>query len=212
MNIDRDEARELAREELLNPSYDEDEPLFSRIGNWVLEQLDGLTDAASGAVPGSVGVSVIVAIVLIVATIVVLRAGPMASSVAHRKRTVFGTDKQAAAEYRAAAEAAAVDGDWHEAAVQRFRAIVATVEERGILNESPGLTADEAARDAGSELPDLAERLRDAATLFDETLYGDHAADGSGYAMLRDLDYDVQHARPSSQHTTDAPTDLVAPR
>ena len=49
-------------------------------------------------------------------------------------------DGRSAAELRALAEAAAARGDWDEALVERFRALVRALDERTILTVSPGTT------------------------------------------------------------------------
>ena len=79
---------------------------------------------------------------------------------------------------------------------ERLRAVVRSLEERAVLDERPGRTADEAAAEAGRALPGCAAGLRSAAVLFDEVWYGGRPAGPESYAALRDLDAQVQAARP----------------
>jgi hypothetical protein len=79
---------------------------------------------------------------------------------------------------------------------ERLRAVVRSLEERAVLDERPGRTADEAAAEAGRALPDCVAGLRAAAVLFDEVWYGGRPAGPASYAALRDLDAQVQAARP----------------
>ena len=101
-----------------------------------------------------------------------------------------------AAEHRAAADAHAAAGAWAEAVRERLRAVVRSLEQRAVLDERAGRTADEAAADAGRALPSCAVGLRAAAVLFDEIWYGGRPAGPESYAALRDLDAQVQATRP----------------
>ena len=61
-----------------------------------------------------------------------------------------------AALHRHQAEQAAGGADWQEAIRERFRAVIAVLDELGLLPERRDRTADEAARDAGLLLPEYA--------------------------------------------------------
>lgn len=93
-----------------------------------------------------------------------------------------------AALHRHNAELAARGGDWQEAIRERFRAVIATLDERGLLPERGDRTADEAARDAGALLPEHADALREAARAFDEVEYGDYLGTPEGYAVIGAVD------------------------
>jgi hypothetical protein len=93
-----------------------------------------------------------------------------------------------AAEYRTASARAAAAGDFHGAVLDRFRAIVRTLEQRGVLDERPGRTADEAAAEAGSVRPELALGLRRGAGAFDEVAYGGRPGHREVYEALVRLD------------------------
>jgi hypothetical protein len=93
-----------------------------------------------------------------------------------------------AALHRHNAEQAARGGDWQEATRERFRAVIAVLDERGLLPERKDRTADEAARDAGDLLPQHAAALRDAARAFDEVEYGDYLGTPEGYAVIGSVD------------------------
>jgi hypothetical protein len=93
-----------------------------------------------------------------------------------------------AALHRHDAEQAARGGDWQEAIRERFRAVIATLDERRLLPERGDRTAAEAARDAGDLLPEHAAALRDAARAFDEVEYGDYLGTPEGYAVISAVD------------------------
>ena len=73
---------------------------------------------------------------------------------------------------RAQAEAEAAAGDYTAAVRSRFRACVAELTERTVLDERAGRTAYEAVADAGRVVPALREPLQPAAVVFTEVVYG----------------------------------------
>jgi len=80
--------------------------------------------------------------------------------------------------------------------MDRFRAVVRSLEERVVLDVRPGRTADEAAAVAGVRFPAEAEALRRGARLFDDVCYGDVPAGPDDDARLRDLDQRLRALRP----------------
>ncbi len=201
VDIGREEARELARRELSKPSYDRDEPLTTRIIQWVIEQVNQLIDAAAGTLTSGVGIAVLVAVVLAVAVVVILRAGPMARTSARRPGPVLPEHRLTAADHRGTADAAARAGDWNTASVERFRATVASLGERGVLDNRSGRTADEAAREAGAVLTGVAADLRAGAALFDTIRYGGADADSDDHATMQRIDEAAAAADPRAART-----------
>jgi hypothetical protein len=197
VDLGRDEAAQLARDELAKQVYRDAGPgLVERLVRWLLEQAGRLLDGAAGVSPG--GYAGLVVVLLLVAAAVVavrLKVGPL-SRRATREEALFVGRTRTAAQHRAAADAHAATGAWAEAVRERLRAVVRSLEERAVLDERPGRTADEAAAEAGRALPDCVAGLRAAAVLFDEVWYGGRPAGPASYAALRDLDAQVQAARP----------------
>jgi hypothetical protein len=197
VDLGRDEAAQLARDELAKQVYRDAGPgLVERLVRWLLEQAGRLLDGAAGVSPG--GYAGLVVVLLLVAAAVVavrLKLGPLGRR-ATREEALFVGRTRTAAQHRAAADAHAAAGAWAEAVRERLRAVVRSLEERAVLDERPGRTADEAAAEAGRALPDCAAGLRAAAVLFDEVWYGGRPAGPASYAALRDLDAQVQAARP----------------
>lgn len=207
---DRDTARELLSSELQRPEYAERETLLARLISWVLDRLgtiDWPGPSMSGAQIGT-AVAVIVAVVLLIAWLV---AGPV-----HLGRDRMGSaevlgadDARTAAQIRAAADAAASSGDWQTAVAERFRAVVRSLEERVVIEQRPGRTAQEAAADAGVRLAAQAAGLRSGADLFDGVEYGDRVATADDDAALRRLDAEVAGARPTAPPGTGRPADQL---
>lgn len=197
VELGRDEAAQLARDELAKQIYRDAGPgLVERLVRWLLEQAGRLLDGAAGVSPGGYAGLVVVLLLVAAAVIAVrLKVGPLGRRAA-REEALFVGRTRTAAQHRAAADAHAAAGEWAEAVRERLRAIVRSLEERAVLDERPGRTADEAAADAGRALPSCAAGLRSAAVLFDEVWYGGRPAGPESYAALRDLDAQVQAARP----------------
>lgn len=187
-------ARRWAAEELANPVYHQGRSLLSRVIDWFVDQLSGLH--ATG-LPQPAAVAIVVGLVAALVAVAWWVAGPVRRNRrAPAARGVLAAgDRRTAAQLRAAADAAASRGDWSAAVVERFRAIVRSLEERAVLDELPGRTAHEAAGDAGARLAAVRTELATAAELFDDVAYGERAAGPSDDAALRDVDRLVAAAR-----------------
>jgi hypothetical protein len=193
----RAEAAQLAREELAKEVYRDAGPgLVERLVRWLLGKAGGLLDDVAGVSPGGYAGLVVVLLLVVVAIVAVrLKIGPLGRQVA-REEALFTGRARSAAEHRAAADAHAAAGKWADAVRERLRAVVRSLEERAVLDERPGRTADEAASDAGLALPSCADDLRRAARLFDEIWYGGRPAGPESDATLRALDERVRATRP----------------
>lgn len=200
---DRDTAREWLSSELQRPEYAERESLLQRLINWVLEWLQNIEWPATSMSGPQLGILVAVIAVLVLG-LAWLIAGPvrLGRDRAGSAEVLDADDARTAAQMRAAADAAASSGDWRTAAVERFRAIVRSLEERVIIEPRPGRTAQEAAADAGTRLAGQAAGLRSGADLFDGVEYGDRVATPDDDAALRALDAELAAARPAA--STDA--------
>ncbi|WP_240666298.1 DUF4129 domain-containing protein [Oerskovia turbata] len=183
---DADTARTWLKEELLDPVYVDQPSLLMRFLDW----LTGLfSDVRVLDVNPVVASLVIVGLVLVVAAIAYVVAGPVRLSRTSRSSVaVFDDDERSATELRAAADAAASAEDWPTAVVERYRAVVRSLEERVVLDPRPGRTAHEAADEAALRLPTLTDRLTTGARLFDDVRYGKVAVGPAADQTLRELD------------------------
>jgi hypothetical protein len=139
---------------------------------------------------------------LVVAVLLVLRwlgkprtAKKSTESDKHKSKNADGQTEEfltGAARHRRDAELAAAAGDWAEAIRERFRAVIGTLDERGLLPERADRTADEAARDAGAILPGRGEALAAAARAFDEVEYGEYVGTAANYAVISEVDEAVR--------------------
>ncbi len=177
--------------------YHENDPnLLQRALNRFWEWVGDLFDSASGAAPGGpLGLVVIALIIVALFAALWWRLGTP-RRIPGTERTLFDEGPRSAAEHRTTADTHAAAGRWNQAAQERMRAIVRSLEERALLDPRPGRTADEAASEAGRPLPGHAARLRTAAREFDDITYGGRTADEETYRRLSTLDLDLESAKP----------------
>jgi len=190
-----DEARRWLVEELAKPGYDTRPSLLQRFLEWLQGLFDGAPVLDLG---GPLTAALVVVAVLVVAGVAYWVAGPVRlSRRAAASAVVLDDDARTAVEMRSAADAAAATGDWATAALERFRAVVRSLEERAVLDPRPGRTAWEAAEAAGERVPDVAEGLERGAHLFDDVAYGKASVGPEADAFLRALDERTLAARPA---------------
>ncbi len=199
VDLSREAAQELAREELAKQVYREAGPgLLERVLSWLLDRLSDLLDRVAGVSPGGyAGVVVVLLLLVAVAVAIRLRVGPLGRQ-ERADQSLFIGRTRSSGDHRAAADAHAAKGEWAEAVRERLRAVVRSLEERAVLEPRAGRTADEAAAEGGAALPSCAADLRAAARLFDEIWYGGRPAGPEGDAALRELDRAVGAARPTA--------------
>ena len=190
---DAGQGRAWAREELAGPGYDR--PGLIRRGlQWLVEHLQQLP------LPHGNGSALTAAVLLVVVAAVVVWAvrrggGPLARRRGGDGDAVFEPGPRSAEQHRSDADRAAADGDWRTAVLERFRAVVRELEERGVVPEQPGRTAGETADAAGRRMPGLKDDLRNAATLFGDVRYGGRTPGPAADAALRELDARVRATR-----------------
>jgi len=199
---DADTARAWAEEELKKPKYGvgaDSESWLERAWRAITDWLGDLLDAV-----GSIGnvnlpfqaIVVTVLLALLAGAVWMFRPGRIPRSQRKSGKGFLDDDPRTAAEMRLDAEAAARSGDWPLAVLDRFRAIIRSMEERVIIDERAGRTAFEAARDGGKSLPDYADALVRGSHTFDDVCYGHGRASASDYDTMRELDLSITAAKP----------------
>jgi uncharacterized protein DUF4129 len=204
IDIDSDSAREAAERELGKPIYPK-ASLTDRFMDWINELLYKLM-VESSSVPGGWFTLTVLLILLAVAVVVAVRIARRTMRTNRGgDQALFGEHELSAVEHRATAEQFAADGNWAAAIRHRLRAVARQLEENGVLDPVPGRTATELARDAGREVPNLANELLRAADAFNDVTYGERPGTESAYRLITDLD---NHLR---RHTAAAVTGSPAP-
>jgi hypothetical protein len=198
VDIGRDEAAAEAAKELSKSAYRQSggsliERAIGKVMEWIGELLDSLTGASPG---GHLGLFMLIGLIILIAVVVLWRAGVLRTSQRGRQQAVFETAKRrSAAEYRAQSEQEAAAGDFALAIRSRFRACVAELTERTILDERAGRTAYEVVADAGRAVPTLQDPLQPAALAFTEVVYGNRPGTPERYAVVVAADDAARTAR-----------------
>lgn len=194
---DAAEAQRWAEEELAEPIYQNDPGLLERILRFLGDLLDGIQALNVNAPSSLVPVLIVAAFVAVVVVSLLLggrvRARRRAETPASHQ---LFEDTRDSADLTATADAAAARGDWATAVLERFRALVRSLDERSVLDDRPGMTAHEAAGMAAAALPDQARGIRWAGRLFDDVCYGHLTPTREDDARLRELAAATSRARP----------------
>ncbi|GAA4205982.1 DUF4129 domain-containing protein [Streptosporangium oxazolinicum] len=205
IDIEREEARRQAIQELLRPEYAK-ESLVDRLWRNVNRFLGDLLDQESvGAVGSLAARAALLVIVIAIVVALLLVARRTARGGTARTGGIFGEHRRTAAEHREAAERLAAEARWAEAVRERLRAVARDLEDRVIIDYTPGRTAGELAAEAGRALPALAGELAAAARVFDDVTYGEVPGTPEAYGIMRDLDEHLRAARPAPVAGAGAP-------
>ena len=196
---DGDEARRWAETELADPAYAIAEPTALDRFAYGVERF--FRDLFATSLPDGWGpwVAVIVSVLIVALVIVALAVWGMPRSSARSRGAadLFGEpERRTAAQLRAAAEQHAARGEWDAAIAERFRGLARALDERGIIDVTPGATVHTFARDAGTALPALAERLERAASAFDDVRYLRLPGTPDLYRAVAAVDDDAATASP----------------
>lgn len=187
IDIDRDAAHQAAQHELAKPIYPK-ASVAQRFHDWVDELVNRMIDRAASVPGGWLAITVLL-IVLVAGLVIAYR---VARQTMRTNRggdyELFDAGQLSAAQHRAAAENYAAESNWTAAIQHRLRAIARALEETGLLNPTPGRTANELAAEAGGRLPPLASELSRAATAFNDVTYGEQPGTPHAYQMIVDLD------------------------
>jgi hypothetical protein len=159
--------------------------ISTQIGK-LLGHLFGL--GGGGAVTGAVVGVALLALVGFMVWLAVrhwTRLGPRATD--HPFTVATGWRARSAAEWRAEASAHETAGRWREALRARYRALVADLAGRGVVEEIPGRTAGEYRRMVDRAAPAVAAPFDEATGLFEETWYGNRRSGPDDQARFDQL-------------------------
>ena len=187
---DRDpqQVREVVREVLSRPEFrPSHRSLTERLFDWVLEVIGRLLAALGGSGAGGIVGLLLLALVLVGVGVLAARFSRGLTPSPEVVAAVPGGRRRAAAEWRAEAEAQERAGAWREAVRSRYRALVADLAARGLVEEVPGRTAGEYRRQVGRALPEAATDFAGATELFEVAWYGRSSTGARDAAHLRDM-------------------------
>jgi hypothetical protein len=194
------DAKQLLLDELSKAEYAAARPtLIDRIAKAIQDWLDSLRVPSDGSASNIFPLVVTLLIVgLIVAAFIVFGRPRL-----QRRSTLTGAlfsdddDGRTAAQLRESAERAAAAGDLVTAIEEMFRSIARQLAERTVLAVSPGTTAHEFAKRAGSSFPGYADRLRLGAAVFDGVRYLDAVGSRAEFDQIAALERELRQAAPA---------------
>lgn len=162
--------RASARQILSRPEFQRPgKPIQQRIFDWVR---DRIVDILNAARPGTAVGLVVVVVALIVVTALLVRFGRSVQSDPARGVTVVSDVGRPATDWRAEAARNEAAGQWREALRCRYRALVADLAVRGLVDEIPGRTSGEYRSEVARARPGAADDFGDATDLFERAWYG----------------------------------------
>ena len=172
--------RVLSRAEYQQPA----KPFLIQLRDDVLDWLArALSTVASAGIVAWIMLGVVLALVVLVALRLFREVSrdPATGVSVHLARIRPST------EWRAEAEAHERAGEWRPALRCRYRALVADLAGRGLLDEVPGRTAGEYRAELGSSLPAASSSFRHATELFELAWYGHQQTGAGDTARFRQL-------------------------
>jgi Domain of unknown function (DUF4129) len=162
-------------------------PLLDRIWTWLVTRLGELLASLTATTAGSIiGLVLFVAILALLALLAMRFARTMSGS-PEVAAAVVVAPRRSAAEWRAEAEAHEAAGEWRQAVRCRYRALVADLASRGVVEEAPGRTSGEYRGEVGRNLPDASEAFAGATEVFDRAWYGRRPTAEGEAVRFRDL-------------------------
>ncbi len=147
--------------------------LVQRLRDAVFDFIERMLGALVGGGRGTVIAWIIVAVALLAMAVVVARFGRSVTRDPGRGVTSVATARRGAAEWWADAEAAERAGQWRQALRCRYRALVAELADRGLVEEVAGRTAGEYRAEMAGAAPGVASSFAGATDLFERAWYGD---------------------------------------
>jgi hypothetical protein len=184
---DPDAVRETARQILARPEFAHHGPsLVERLERWVGDVIGHLFDRLSAG--GSSAAGWVILVVAVVAAIYALtRAGRKVQRDPAQADIAVTAERRPASAWRDEAERLERDGRWKEAMRARYRALVGTLVERGVVDDVAGRTTGEYRREVADAAPSTAAEFAGATELFERAWYGDEptgAAEAAHFGSL----------------------------
>jgi hypothetical protein len=182
---DPDDVTDAVHRVLARPEYQQPaKPWLIRIRDAIFEWLDSVLSTLASA---GIGAWIMVGVVLVLVILVAVRLLREVSRDPATGVEVHAAPRRASADWRAEAEAHERAGEWRQALRCRYRALVADLAGRGLLDEVPGRTAGEYRTELTTSLPAASSPFQGATELFELAWYGDVQTDAADSARFQDL-------------------------
>lgn len=196
--VDPATVRSAAHEIVARPEFRQAPPSpIDRLRRWVFERIAHVVQAALSGRMTLLGVALLVAISILVVYLGyrVVRGMSADRRVAGQ---LPGGPARAPSDWLHRAAECEGRGDWPGALKARYRALVAELALRHVVEEIPGRTTGEYRVALSETLPAAAEPFGGATELFEATMYGAHQTGPAEAARLADLSRRVLSSRVQS--------------
>jgi hypothetical protein len=184
-----EEIRETIREILARPEFrPPPKTLFERVSDWVFEQIAKLLGVFVSGGTGTVIAWVLFAIAAAAFIFFVYRSIRSTRRDPDRGVVIDRVRRRSAAEWRAEADEHERARRWRPALRCRYRALLADLAERGLVEEIAGRTTGEYRHDVSQAVPAVAPDFSRATDLFERAWYGDEPTGEDDGARFRELE------------------------
>ena len=182
------EVERVTREVLNRPEFREPKPsLLVRAREWVLDQFGRLlANLFQGGRGSIIGWALLALVVALVVYLVVRFARGVTRDPELAAAGPTGT-RRTATDWRAEAAAHEAKGEWRQALRCRYRALVADLAARGLVDEIPGRTAGEYRVEVARNVPAASADFAGATELFELAWYGNRPTGEPEADRFRDL-------------------------
>ena len=188
-DITAGEAGRRIDEILARAEFQRQEPtLLERARDWVFEQLDRLISTFLSGDRGAVVAWIGLAVGAAAAAYFVVRMARGIQREPEGYALEFREPRRTAAEWRAEAESHERAGEWRLALRCRYRALLAELATRGLVEEIPGRTTGEYRGDVSVAVPAVASDFSVATELFELAWYGDRPTGEGDTQQFRHLE------------------------
>lgn len=170
---DRGEVERVTREVLSRREFYEPKPSwFTSLRERVIDELARLIsrilDGANGSPLGWLAIAIVVAAIVLLG----VRFGRTVSRDREQPLVVTTTRRRSPTDWRAEAAVHEAAGEWRQALRCHYRALVAELATRGLVEEIPGRTAGEYRAEVTRNVPRAAADFGGATELFELAWYG----------------------------------------
>jgi hypothetical protein len=172
---------------LAERQFKQDEDLWQRFVAWLEAHLHIEVPSFFGGTWESFVILAVLAIAVTGVVILVVRNLPSRRSRRARRTGVVVTDEdqaQTAEQWRHEADRLAAQGDYREALRCRYRARIAELADRRLIDQVPGRTSGDYERAVRALVPEAAEQFSSATRLFERCWYGHEASDAKAQVVF----------------------------
>jgi hypothetical protein len=185
---DPEQVRRVVREVLARPEYQIRKPSgFNRVLEWLWDRLADLLSGLSGSGGGSLIGLVLFTLILGLLGLLLVRFARGFSRDPELAAAVPASRLRPPADWLAEAGQREAKGDWRGGLRCRYRALVAGLGARGVLDEVPGTTAGEYRLQVAGNAPAVGHAFAGATELFELAWYGNRPTGPPESARFRDL-------------------------